>query len=138
MAAASSPAQSVTHDDINFNVVRFNRKRFHYLKAKRDPDFNCARGAMGEEPIKKTCSAANPGPRACKCNSGDEDNVDRTKNDNVVLTPCCRQNRYDFTAAPVQICDQRSDLGFVMEGLENNNDSCLFPNWQLEHPIADF
>src|SRR5437763_15300816 len=105
MAAASSPAQLIPHDDIKFDVVRFNRKRFHDLKTKCDPDLDCAHGAMGEEPIKKTCSASDPRPRTPKCNSGDEHEIERAKNDNVMSAAVRLLNSHDCPAAPVHVFD---------------------------------
>src|ERR1700736_4093127 len=105
MAAASSRGQSVAHDQIELNVVRFERKGFDDLKTKSDPDLNRAGGAMGQEAIEKTSAASHSRPGARERNPGHKDKVDRPEDHNIVLTACGWQNCNDFAAAPAQIRD---------------------------------
>src|SRR5438874_1256600 len=109
MAAASGRDQLIRHDEIKFNVVRLQRKGFDNLKAEREPNLDRGRGAMGKEAVEKTRPAAHPGAGASEGNARHEDNIDRSKDGDVVLAPRRWQNRDDFTAAPPQIRDQRRD-----------------------------
>jgi hypothetical protein len=105
MAAASSRSQSIAHDEIEFDVVRGERKRFDDLKTKSDPDLNGARGAMSKKAIEKTDAASHPRPCTRERNPGDKDNVDGREDCDIVLTAGGWQNRNYFAAAPAQVRD---------------------------------
>src|SRR6476646_2730523 len=122
------PRQSIAHHEIKSNVVPVERQRFDDLKTKSDPDLDCARGAMSQKAIDKTRAASDSRPCTGKNDPGYKDKVDRRADSDIVLAPCGRQNRNECAAAPTQICNQRRDLSFVTERLEDDNHLSPFPN----------
>jgi hypothetical protein len=58
MAAASGRGQLIGHDEIKFDVVGLEGKRFDNLKTKRDANLDRKRGAMREKAVKKTKPAS--------------------------------------------------------------------------------
>src|SRR5437763_3337763 len=111
MAAKTKPTngcrirlwQLIRHDEIKLHVVRFERKRIDNLKTKRDPNLDCSDSAMCEKAVKKTKPASHPAAVARKCDSGHKNQVNRTKDGNVMLTARRWQNDDNFAAAPLQI-----------------------------------
>jgi hypothetical protein len=103
MAAASGRGQLIGHDEIKFDVVGLEGKRFDNLKTKRDANLDRKHGAMREKAVKKTKPASYPGAVARKCDSGDKNKIDRTEYHYVMLTARRWQNGNDFAAAPLQI-----------------------------------
>src|SRR6185312_1358374 len=137
MAAASGCGQLISHDEIKFDVVRLEGKRFEDLKTKRDANLDRRRSAMREEAVEKTKPASHSGAIAGECDSGDKNKINRTKYRYVMLTARGWQNGNDFAAAPVQIRDQRCNLRLVFKRFEHNHHAGLLPNRQLQHVVAD-
>src|SRR4030095_2652201 len=104
------PWSLIGHDEIKFDVVGLEGKRFDNLKTKRDANLDRKHGAMREETVINTKPPSDPDAAARKCDSGNKNKIDRTEYRYVMPTARSWQNGNDFAAAPLQIRDPRWNL----------------------------